>query len=1317
MANTLASVVVDFVAQTAKFQTDMNRATQIAEKSFARINRAVDAFKASLVGIGAGLLFGQIIKETSEAEKSMAQLEAAVKSTGGAAGLTAKQLADMASSLQKTSTFSDETIQSAQSLLLTFTKISKDVFPQATQSVLDIATRMGTDAKSAAIQLGKALNDPITGLQSLRRVGVSFSEGQKEMIKSLAESGKLMEAQKIILKELAVEFGGSAAAARNTLGGAIDGLKNSFGDFLEAIGKVQSSGLTNLINGLSKLFDEAAEHGTEISNALLGIAASAAILQAAKIPALFTVITATAKAAFIALSSGAGIATGGLSILAGLLITFKDTTFQIGDSQVTLTNLLAATWEKLTPLVNTAIEMMVSAFNSITQWIQKLANDVGNFLNKTFGGFIENTIGFFNELANLPIASVIFPQIRLIKSGAQLVKSFGENTKSTFDSIVKRAAELTKIQQKTGPSNVLPGGIKSAAEEMSKLAREQAKKAADFFKDQKNINTVLQKEISLHGMALELEKLKVQFADKVGRELLPAELGQLTQILEVRKQLKAIQAIKDIEQEYAQRKQIAELERNHMNELIPGVQTIHKLQQQGIELTEQQIEKIKQLSLEFEKGQLNAKTQEYIDSLVESNKRLEESLYYEKNIAEVLDAQTQARKTNKFISQEQLDIIAQQVKLSQQLESTKKLKEIFNANEDRNKQLQISLIKNRDIREVLIAQLSAQQSIGRELTDQEKSIIANQTAYKLYVEDVNRAEDIIKANHTEQEKFNDDYKELVELFDKGLLSYDQFAKAVKNSSPQFKKIKEFADDIASSFTTAIDEIVDGSKKIGDVFKDLGKSILKNIANQLLINPLQTGISNVIQNLFKVPVPGGTIAQGGIGSGIGGKPAGFAMGSLASIFGFGGGPTISGAGQNSSIQGGSVFANGPVYVSNGQVIFNGSNPLSNALNSGFSPPGLLPGLGGAAPFLQQLFDNPLGSLGDLFGGNSSNLLKGGISASNMVGLGSSYSNDNGMRGPSIDELRSIHKQISDKQAQMTLMDPTRSLWDRQIAEQQLAGVGLQNAINQQSNNFTMPNLALLDQYGIKTDPALRNYLAAYNPTYNPMQWQMVSTPQMEIPDFGGFIGPQNPNRPSAAGVYGGGFGTQEGGIVGPYFGNDAERAIARITGGNSSYGMPQIGSPNLGGYYGSQPASYSSPNIVDQLSSSLQNFQGGSGGYYDYSIPRADLYDRYVNLRGFAEGGRPPVGKPSIVGERGPELFVPDVAGRVISNSDLRGSSPNVKIINNTGMPIGAENVSVTQNGRDITIQLDELVASKIRSGGPTSRAIQQMVRGQRNVQR
>ena len=71
---------------------------------------------------------------------------------------------------------------------------------------------LGTDASGSAIQLGKALNDPIKGITALTRVGVTFTEQQKDQITTLVESGKTIDAQKIILGELQKEFGGSAEA-------------------------------------------------------------------------------------------------------------------------------------------------------------------------------------------------------------------------------------------------------------------------------------------------------------------------------------------------------------------------------------------------------------------------------------------------------------------------------------------------------------------------------------------------------------------------------------------------------------------------------------------------------------------------------------------------------------------------------------------------------------------------------------------------------------------------------------------------------------------------------------------------------------------------------------------------------------------------------------------------------------------------------------------------------------------------------------------------------------------------------------------------
>lgn len=198
----------------------------------------------------AAIAFGvSSVKSYQESENALAQLNAVLKSTKGVAGVTAKSAVQLADSLQLVTKFSDEEVLSAENLLLTFTKISKDIFPQATKTVLDMSTALGQDTKASAIQLGKALQDPILGITALRRVGVNFSADQKEVVRNLVETGRSAEAQRLILKELNTEFGGSATAAANTFSGKLAILKNQFDEVKESIGKA-------LVEGLGPLMDK-----------------------------------------------------------------------------------------------------------------------------------------------------------------------------------------------------------------------------------------------------------------------------------------------------------------------------------------------------------------------------------------------------------------------------------------------------------------------------------------------------------------------------------------------------------------------------------------------------------------------------------------------------------------------------------------------------------------------------------------------------------------------------------------------------------------------------------------------------------------------------------------------------------------------------------------------------------------------------------------------------------------------------------------------------------------------------------------------------
>ena len=220
----------------------------------------------------AGRELTEFAKDSAEKAKvqlaTEAQTAQVLASTGNAAGMTAEQLKALAFQLQNVTNFSDEVTLSGENLLLTFTNIGRDVFPDATRTMLDMSVALKQDLKSSAIQLGKALNDPIKGITALQRDGVSFTESQKDTIQALVDTGRTADAQRLILAELQKEFGGSAEAARKADGGLI-AFKNTLGDLQELFG-------TGILAGGSDFFEQLAQGGA--SDEMKALAEAAGVL-------------------------------------------------------------------------------------------------------------------------------------------------------------------------------------------------------------------------------------------------------------------------------------------------------------------------------------------------------------------------------------------------------------------------------------------------------------------------------------------------------------------------------------------------------------------------------------------------------------------------------------------------------------------------------------------------------------------------------------------------------------------------------------------------------------------------------------------------------------------------------------------------------------------------------------------------------------------------------------------------------------------------------------------------------------------------------
>jgi hypothetical protein len=177
---------------TDKMTPAFNQMSNAADK----VNKGISAFGLTMGGILPILTFAGIMdfaNRSMEAFKkeqaAVANVEAGLRSTKNAAGLTINQLKTMSDTLMKNSIFGDEDIlQNATAQLLTFTGITSQNFARVQTVVADVTTKLkginatGEDLHGVSIMMGKAMENPIRGLTAMRRIGISFSDSEEQMV-------------------------------------------------------------------------------------------------------------------------------------------------------------------------------------------------------------------------------------------------------------------------------------------------------------------------------------------------------------------------------------------------------------------------------------------------------------------------------------------------------------------------------------------------------------------------------------------------------------------------------------------------------------------------------------------------------------------------------------------------------------------------------------------------------------------------------------------------------------------------------------------------------------------------------------------------------------------------------------------------------------------------------------------------------------------------------------------------------------------------------------------------------------------------------
>ena len=276
-------------------------------------------------------------------------------------GAATDRVAAYAESLEKTIAVDADVIKATQTKLATFSNLTKTVntvggaFDRATVAALDMAAAGFGTAEGNAVQLGKALQNPIKGIAALAKSGIDFTEQEKEKIRTLVESNKLLEAQDMILAAIEKQVGGTAeesASSFQKLMFALMGVADAFGDLLlPAIDAIAPK-----VAAFSKWAAENPDLMKMISIAFVGFTAAVIALN-----------IALSLNPFVAMAIGIGALIG---LLAAAYFKFD------GFRKVVDTVFNA---------MKVGVESTVSAVSSLIDVFKTVFNTIGKLWNNSFG--------------------------------------------------------------------------------------------------------------------------------------------------------------------------------------------------------------------------------------------------------------------------------------------------------------------------------------------------------------------------------------------------------------------------------------------------------------------------------------------------------------------------------------------------------------------------------------------------------------------------------------------------------------------------------------------------------------------------------------------------------------------------------------------------------------------------------------------------------------------------------------------------------------------------------------------------------------------
>ena len=194
----------------------------------------------------------ECVKEFKNQVEIDSRLDAVLKATGQQYKYTTQDIKKYSQALQEQTRFGDEVIEQSAQLLVATKKFDKEGLERTLELSADLAEAMGTDLTSATSTLSKALIEPGEGLNRLKTIGISFTDEEEKMIKSLRDAGDELGAQQVILDKVEASYGGVAKSIGSIDTSVLDKISKVWGDIKEDLGSIFQTTLGPVFNAIYK---------------------------------------------------------------------------------------------------------------------------------------------------------------------------------------------------------------------------------------------------------------------------------------------------------------------------------------------------------------------------------------------------------------------------------------------------------------------------------------------------------------------------------------------------------------------------------------------------------------------------------------------------------------------------------------------------------------------------------------------------------------------------------------------------------------------------------------------------------------------------------------------------------------------------------------------------------------------------------------------------------------------------------------------------------------------------------------------------------